>query len=402
LPALGGALAALTAYSLGHYTAYPGYAAFLFAWGIAAHSNRRTSIVALLAVLAGLGVALGVQPGGVADVSAWTSTLLATSVAWLAGRNRRNSGAREDALAERAALLEQRTALLVERSALLDREREQAEHRTVVEERLRIARELHDVVAHSMSVVAVQSGMASLVLDSRPDQVREALTAIEATSRGGLIEMRRLLGVLRQEHQEEGEDEATLAPAPRLADVPALIDSVRGTGLQVELDVEGSPRPLQPAVELTAYRLVQEALTNVVKHGGPAARVRICHGNDLAIEVTDDGTPDIAGRPALRPPGGGHGIGGMRARVRPQFSAACVTDEFWGLRDAPGPPQRPAPAGGTAAPLRCPRASGRISPSSRCTRSQRHDRGSAPPRPAMEQLSGLRQPDRARCPGVAQ
>jgi signal transduction histidine kinase len=159
-----------------------------------------------------------------------------------------------------------------------------------------------------MSVVAVQSGMAHLVLDSQPEEARRALDAIQTTSRSALTEMRRLLGVLRQ----DGQSNAALAPAPGLADVPALVAEVARTGLEVELVVRGRTDAVPPAVDLTAYRIVQEALTNVIKHGGPAARVTIGCDGELSIEVTDDGPARGPGQPATD---GGHGLLGMRERV---------------------------------------------------------------------------------------
>ncbi len=146
----------------------------------------------------------------------------------------------------------------------------QSTARVLAEERLRIAQELHDVVAHSMSVIAVQAGVGAHVLADRPDQARAALDAISATSRGTLTEMRRLLGVLR-----DSDGERDHAPAPGLADVPHLVDDVRNAGVPVTLNVEGSSVCVNAGVELSAYRVVQEALTNVMKHAGAATRVDV-------------------------------------------------------------------------------------------------------------------------------
>jgi signal transduction histidine kinase len=201
---------------------------------------------------------------------------------------------------------------LEERTAELERARVELARRAVAEERLRLARELHDVVAHAMSVIAVQSGVGAHVADSRPEEVGKALAAIEATSRSALTELRRLLGVLRQ----DGEPQASLAPVPGLADLDALLAEVTKAGLAVKLRVQGRPAPLPAGLDLSAYRIVQEALTNVVKHAGPAtAQVTICYRDqEVAVEVTDDGrgVGAVAGDGRR---GTGHGLIGMRERV---------------------------------------------------------------------------------------
>jgi signal transduction histidine kinase len=191
--------------------------------------------------------------------------------------------------------------------------REQAERRAqaeVAEERMRIARELHDVVAHGMSLIAVQAGVANHVIAERPEEAARALASIEATSRAALVEMRRLLGVLRGSN---GADTGpVLHPAPSLADLDTLVSATSQAGVRVDLEVRGEPRrPLPHGVDLTAYRIVQEALTNVVKHSGAAAsRVVLTYEHDaVRIEVTDQG------RGSSAPPGDGHGLVGMRERV---------------------------------------------------------------------------------------
>jgi signal transduction histidine kinase len=170
--------------------------------------------------------------------------------------------------------------------------------REVAEERVRIARELHDVVAHSISVITVQAGFGGLMLDERPDQARVALGAIETTGREALAEMRRLLGVLRAD-----------GPPPGMADLERLV--ARTSEVRVELQITGRRRDLSTGVDLTGYRIVQEALTNVVKHArADTARVLIDYGDDkLSIVVTDDGV----GCPEPRD---GHGLTGMRERIR--------------------------------------------------------------------------------------
>src|SRR5215216_4675076 len=187
----------------------------------------------------------------------------------------------------------------------LERTRAEVARRAVAEERLRLARELHDVVAHAISVIAVQSGVGAHVANSQPEEAAKALAAIEATSRAALTELRRLLGVLRQ----DGEPQASLTPAPGLADLEGLLAEVAKAGLAVRLRVEGAPSPLPAGLDLSAYRVVQEALTNVVKHAGPAhAQVTIRYRDqEVAVEVIDDGR----GVAAVAGDGGkgtGHGL----------------------------------------------------------------------------------------------
>src|SRR5215204_1409106 len=201
---------------------------------------------------------------------------------------------------------------LEERTAELEQAREELARRAVVEERLRLARELHDVVAHAMSVIAVQSGVGAHVAASRPEEVGKALAAIETTSRAALTELRRLLGVLRQ----DSDPQASLTPVPGLANLDRLLTEVGKAGLAVRVRVKGTPLQLPAGVDLSAYRIVQEALTNVVKHAGPAhAQVTIGYRDqDVTVEIVDDG------RGAVPPAGGGragtgHGLTGMRERV---------------------------------------------------------------------------------------
>lgn len=192
------------------------------------------------------------------------------------------------------------------RVRLAERERDLAAREAVVEERARIARELHDAIAHDVSLIVVQAGAERLALDGVAGPTSEVLQTIERTGRGALTEMRRLVGMLRS---SEGE---TLAPQPSLADLPKLVSQVREAGLPVELTVEGERRELPLGIELSAYRIVQEALTNALKHAGDArATVRVRYSAEqLELEVSDDGV----GGPA-RVGGGGHGLAGMRERV---------------------------------------------------------------------------------------
>ncbi|WP_405876445.1 sensor histidine kinase [Streptomyces sp. NBC_00005] len=191
---------------------------------------------------------------------------------------------------------------------------EQAERarREVAAERGRIARELHDVVAHHMSVISVQAGLARFVLDSDATTARDALTTIEDTSTEALEELRRMLKVLR-EHDLGGAESA--APMPTLARLDDLVQRVRAGGVPVELNIQGTARPLPPGVELCAYRVVQEALTNVLKHTHHAAtQVRLHYAkHELTVSVTNGGEGKI---PAIVSSGGGHGLIGMRERAK--------------------------------------------------------------------------------------
>jgi signal transduction histidine kinase len=175
-------------------------------------------------------------------------------------------------------------------------------------ERLRIARELHDVVAHAMSVIAVQAGVANYVIGERPEEAPRALASIEATSRAALQEMRALLGVLRAD--------ADLLPAPGLADLSELIDRTADAGVRVDLLRRGEPVPLPAGLDLAAYRVVQEAITNVIKHAGAAScRVTVDYRADtLALEIVDQGAGTAVPSGTLSA-GGGHGLVGMRERV---------------------------------------------------------------------------------------
>ncbi len=190
----------------------------------------------------------------------------------------------------------------------------EAQTRLAVEaERARIASELHDVVTHNVSVMVVQAGAARSVLDSCPEQAREALLAVEGSGRTAMGELRHLLGLLAPAGDPgPGEPDMTLVPQPGLGQVTALVDRVRAAGLPAELVVEGA-RPLPPGVDLAAYRVVQEALTNVLKHGGGARTViRLVYSErELVITVADDGGPAGYGPPGT----GGRGLIGLRERL---------------------------------------------------------------------------------------
>ena len=192
------------------------------------------------------------------------------------------------------------------RARLAERERDVAAREAVVEERARIARELHDAVAHSVSMIVIQAGAERRVLGESDSSTREVLQTIEQIGRGALTEMRRLVGMLRTDAADR------LAPQPTLTDLPILMTQVREAGLPVEFRVDGEPRELPVGIELSAYRIVQEALTNALKHAGRAhATGSVRDGPDsLELEIADDG----AGTPA-DVPGGGHGLAGIRERV---------------------------------------------------------------------------------------
>ena len=193
-----------------------------------------------------------------------------------------------------------------QRARIAERERDVAAREAVVEERARIARELHDAVAHNVSMIVVQAGAERRVLDGGNDSTREVLRTIEQVGRGALTEMRRLLGMLRSDADDP------LMPQPGLDDVTTLVTQVREAGLPVELRIDGERRELPVGIELSAYRIVQEALTNALKHAGDArASVHVHYGSEsLELEIVDDGAGGAA-----RAPRGGHGLVGMRERV---------------------------------------------------------------------------------------
>jgi signal transduction histidine kinase len=192
------------------------------------------------------------------------------------------------------------------RAQLAERERDVAAREAVVEERARIARELHDAIAHNVSMMVVQAGAERRTLDPESSSTREVLSAIEHIGRGALTEMRRMVGMLRSE------DADPLSPNPGLDDLPTLVTQVREAGLPVELRVNGKRRELPVGLELSAYRIVQEALTNSLKHAGDArAVVRVEYGPDsLELEIIDDGPGGSTSATS-----GGHGLVGMRERV---------------------------------------------------------------------------------------
>jgi signal transduction histidine kinase len=268
-------------------------------YSVAAHTpDRRRSMVGLALTIAGVTIVVATQPIGFV-LGELVSNYVLFSTAWILGDNLQTRRAYVRSLEERAVLSE---------AAM----REEARH-AVTAERTRIARELHDVVAHSVSVMVVQAGAARRVLGNDPDRASEAMASIESTGRQSLNELRRLLGMLRQ---ADGGDTGRV-PQPSIEHVEALLGQAREAGLPVELVVEGDPRPLAPGVDLSAYRIVQEALTNTIKHAGPAhASVRLCYGADtLELVISDDGRGADCDEAERNGTAAGHGIVGMRERV---------------------------------------------------------------------------------------
>ncbi|MFB7212089.1 sensor histidine kinase [Streptomyces sp. NPDC056255] len=284
------------------------FAMLVIVFTVATVGERWASRLALVCSLCAAGVATLRWPqeapqGGWAQQTFVVIVLTVPFVlAWVLG----------DSMRTRRAYFSQ----LEERAARLEREREAQSKVAVAAERARIARELHDVVAHNVSVMVVQADGAAYVMDAAPDQAKQALETISSTGRQALAEMRRLLGVLRTgDAQESGE----YVPQPDVDQIEDLIDQVRQAGLAVDFKIEGTPRPLPSGVELTAYRIVQEALTNTRKHGGPdaGASVRLVYFDDgLGLLIEDDGR---GAAHELYEDGGadgaGHGMIGMRERV---------------------------------------------------------------------------------------
>jgi signal transduction histidine kinase len=275
-----------------HTAVAPVVAVLLVSWSIGGNEDRPRAVLGLVLLVCGVWLAIGIDElrgtdhYGSTDVP-WIGMLIA-----LPGVLGIRFGARTRSL--RAA---------EERAARLELERREA----VAQERTRIARELHDVIAHSVSVMTVQAGAAEEMLRLDPARAVEPVQAVQETGRQALVEMKRLVGVLR-----DGDEETGLAPQPGVADVERLVAQMRDAGLDVELRVQGTPQRLPIGVDLSAYRVVQEALTNSLKHGGGGrAVVTVRYRDDeLALEVDDDGRGAGSGSA-----GHGHGLAGMRERV---------------------------------------------------------------------------------------
>jgi signal transduction histidine kinase len=274
--------------------------------------RRRTSFTAISAVLAvvatgGVAVLLAGRPGSSDAVGIAMMMVIGWGIGYTVRQQRAAAAERHEQTAAQAVTLE----------------------------RLRIARELHDVVAHSMSVIAVQASFGHYVIGTRPDEAATALGTIETTTREVLSEMRLLLGVLRQDTPDPGgadlqpEQEDLLLPAPGLADLDRLVARTADAGVLAEVTLRGTRRDLPPGIDLSVYRIVQESLTNVVKHAGTSrCQVALDYGDDeLAIEITDHGAEDAAvvSSGAAAETSDGHGLIGMRERVNlygGRFSAA--------------------------------------------------------------------------------
>jgi signal transduction histidine kinase len=254
--------------------------------------DRRQAVIGLLVAMAGILIVVGNDP--VHQTGDYFFTPLLFAAVWLAGFGLGHK-------------LEQASAA-EERARRLELEREAEARAAVSEERARIARELHDVVGHAVSVMTVQASGVRRLLEPSQEREREALLAVEQTGREALAEMRRLVGVLRRP-----EEAPARAPQPSLRHLDRLVDQAREAGLPVEVRIEGEAAELPPGVDLTAYRLVQEALTNAIKHARATSADVLVRYGDGAVElvVTDDGRGASDGKAES----GGHGVAGMRERV---------------------------------------------------------------------------------------
>jgi signal transduction histidine kinase len=262
------------------------------AYSVGAHARQRVALVGL-----GLGVAVVIAVSAIrGDSDVIFPVVFFVFVPWLVGRTLRHQSALSRELAEKA-----------DRAQLA---REEEERRAVTAERGRIARELHDVLAHNLSVMVVQAGAARRIVERDPDTAADAAELIRTTGREALSELRSLLGTV---HREEGEP---LEGVPSMRSVARLCRRAREAGLTVKLNVEGEAVDLPTGIDLTAYRVIQEALTNTIKHAGDArAEVTVRYEPwEVIVEVEDDGVgPGGDGR--LSDTGGGHGLVGMRERV---------------------------------------------------------------------------------------
>lgn len=271
-------------------------------YAVAAHSTqRRRAWVAMLvagpAIFAAASVSVLDRPDGydVNSAASMSSFIVGVSVFGLIIHNRQRIFADSE-----------------ERAAVAEADRHAGAQRAVSEERSRIAREMHDVVAHGMSVIAVQAAAAQEIVHTDPDKAAEVMGRIENVGRESLNELRRMLGVLRQ---GDDDTEASLTPQPSLADVGAAVTQSTSAGVDTNLVVIGDARELAPGIGLTAFRIVQEALTNVLKHAGSnaSATVTISYGrSSVTIEIVDDGRGAVS---SLSQAGGGNGLIGMRERV---------------------------------------------------------------------------------------
>ncbi len=289
--------AAVSAYGVGPYSdPWLHSGAMVALYSVAAHSTRPTSrrVGAATAVII-FGVPLA--DGGNADVVDWSATFVTAAAAWLLGENVRTQRAYAAEMAARAEDAERR--------------RDDEARRAVAEERLRLARELHDVTAHHVSVMAVQAEAGQALLPADPERAAETLARIAGSAREALGDLRRLLGVLRDDGDE---GDGGRSPQPGLAGLPGLVEEMRAAGVPVAVRIEGDPVAVASAVDVSAYRIVQEALTNVLRHApGARADVVVRFGADaVEIEVGNERRPNGH---APRTHGPGHGLVGMRERA---------------------------------------------------------------------------------------
>jgi signal transduction histidine kinase len=256
----------------------------------AAATRPRKVSAAGLAMVVGAGLLIP-DPAGIDLAPYRGGTVVVVIIAWLIGHSIRQAQAQAEL------------------------RRAQAAAQIVLAERLRIARELHDMVAHSIGIIAIQAGAAHRVFDASPDQARDALAAIEATSRETLSGLRRMLTGLRRAEPEPGPEQTPLGPSAGLADLERLTAMALTAGVQVEVDWHGSQEPLPADIDLSAFRIIQEAVINVIRHAGTShCRVSISRPDGyLAIEVTDRGRGGPAGKTSAA--GTGYGITGMRERA---------------------------------------------------------------------------------------
>jgi len=279
--------------------AYTFIAVVVAVFSVGAYAEPRRSVLGCVLVLGTLWIgALGdnARHPGLRGPSDFLFVSVVFGGAWLLGRALRGRG-------QRAAELEQR-------AARLEADQQAQARAAVAAERARIARELHDVIAHSVSVMVIQAGAAEQLLEETPERARGPLEAVQDTGRQTIVELRRLLGILREDGQE-----LSLAPQPGLAGLDLLVEEMRQAGLPVHLRVKGEPGRLSPGVDLAAYRIIQEALTNTLRHAGPAQAQVVVRYQDHAVEleVLDDGQGPEPGDGAERDRG--HGLVGMRERV---------------------------------------------------------------------------------------
>jgi signal transduction histidine kinase len=257
-------------------------------YSLGAHASDRAAVIGIVVALSALWTSVGIKStdNAARDI---ISIAVVVGTAFAVGRIMRDR--------------ELRTVASTDRAAALEREREDDLRRATSEERARIARELHDVIAHGVTVMVVQAGAADQIIERDPAAARQALVAIQDSGRQALTDLRRLLGLVRDD------DAMRLAPPRGLRDLDALVDEMRRAGVPIEVETRGTPTDLPAGVDLSAFRILQEALTNVLKHAGEArARVVVAYApTAIELEVVDDGRSTSHGH--------GHGLVGMRERV---------------------------------------------------------------------------------------